>query len=55
MFTGDAGLDGCLLELEEILKLRARQSLEASLLKLIDQTWTVGQPIALLPLLRGLM
>ena len=51
MFAADAGLDGCLLELEEILKLSTCHSIEASCLKLIDQTWAVDEdePIALMP------
>jgi hypothetical protein len=48
-FTGDPGLDGCLLELEEILKLKARRSIEASLLTLIDQEWNIDKPMHLPP------
>jgi hypothetical protein len=35
----DPGLDGCLLELEEILKLKASYSMTASLLTLMGQEW----------------
>ena len=48
-FSGDPGLDGCLLELEEILKLRASRSMKASLLKYINQGWIVDQSIELPP------
>jgi hypothetical protein len=48
-FRGDpAGLDGCLLELQEILKLRASRSMDASLLKWSDRKWSVNKTIALL-------
>ena len=46
-FAGDPGLDGCLLELEEILKLRAGCSMSASLLKLRDQIWNATESIDL--------
>ena len=48
-FSGDPGLDGCLLELQEILKLRASNSLEASLLTSTDEGWTVQESIDLPP------
>jgi hypothetical protein len=49
MFLGDPGLDGCLLELEEILKLRASNSIGASMLTSIDQGWIVKESIDLPP------
>jgi hypothetical protein len=39
VFQEDPGLDGCLLEREEILKLKAGNSICSSLLTLIDQSW----------------
>ena len=48
-FSGDPGLDGCLLELEEVLKLRAGKSFEASLLALKGQDWIVDDLIDLPP------
>jgi hypothetical protein len=48
-FSGDPGLDGCLLELEEILKLRAKKSIEASLLTKNDQGWIVQESMELPP------
>jgi hypothetical protein len=48
-FSGDPGLDGCLLELQEILKLRASNSLGASLLTSTDKGWTVQESIDLPP------
>jgi hypothetical protein len=48
-FSGDAGLDGCLLELEEKLKLKACNSIKASLLTLVDEKWTVEESIDLPP------
>eukprot|EP00475_Leptophrys_vorax_P016989 TRINITY_DN2349_c0_g1_i4.p1 TRINITY_DN2349_c0_g1~~TRINITY_DN2349_c0_g1_i4.p1 ORF type:complete len:645 (+),score=153.34 TRINITY_DN2349_c0_g1_i4:80-2014(+) len=38
-FRADPGLDGCLLELEEILKLKANNSFQASLLTLDGHNW----------------
>ena len=46
-YSGDPGLDGCLLELEEVLKLRAGKSFEASLLTLDGQEWIVNDSIDL--------
>ena len=46
-FAGDPGLDGCLFELEEILKLQTNHSLEASLLTFVDQRWNIGESINL--------
>ena len=46
-FADDPGLDGCLLELEEILKLKANRSMVASLLKMTNQTWAVDKTIDL--------
>ena len=46
-FSGDPGLDGCLLELEEVLKLRAGKSFEASLLTPDGQEWIVNDSIDL--------
>jgi hypothetical protein len=43
MFSGDPGLDGCLLELEEILKLKASESFQASLLTLNGSNWIAEQ------------
>lgn len=50
-FSKDPGLDGCLLELEEILKLRFGYSIGAFLLQLDPNTqeWTVGESIDLPP------
>jgi hypothetical protein len=48
-FKGDPGLDGCLLELEGILKLRAKKSIEASLLTKNDQGWIVQESMELPP------
>ena len=48
-FSRDPGMEGCLLELEEILKLRDGHSLEASLLKLSDQGWIVEESVYLPP------
>jgi len=48
-FSGDPGLDGCLLELEEILKLRAGHSIVALLLTHIEQGWIVVESIKLPP------
>eukprot|EP00475_Leptophrys_vorax_P016991 TRINITY_DN2349_c0_g1_i7.p1 TRINITY_DN2349_c0_g1~~TRINITY_DN2349_c0_g1_i7.p1 ORF type:complete len:644 (+),score=147.85 TRINITY_DN2349_c0_g1_i7:80-2011(+) len=48
-FSGDPGLDGCLLELEEILKLRASNSIGASLLTHIEQGWIVEKSMDLPP------
>ncbi len=39
MFRKDPKLDGCLLELEEILKLKASNSFQAVLLTLDRYTW----------------
>jgi len=50
MFSSDPGLDGCLLELEEILKLRVNRLITASLLTLIDQNWIVNKSIIMPPL-----
>jgi hypothetical protein len=52
-FSKDPGLDGCLLELEEILKFRAGNSIGASMLACIDQGWTVKESIDLPP--RGIL
>ena len=49
MLSGDPGLDGCLLEIEEILKLRSRNSIGASLLTCVDQGWIVKESIDLPP------
>jgi hypothetical protein len=46
-FSGDPGLDECLLELEEILKLRANQSIRASLLTRVEQGWIAKEIIGL--------
>jgi hypothetical protein len=46
-FARDPGLDGCLLELEEILKLRANQCMEATLLTLKEDEWTVNTTMSL--------
>jgi hypothetical protein len=46
-FAADPGLDGCLLELEEILKLKASLPMAASLLKLRNQGWIVDKSISL--------
>jgi len=48
-FSGDPGVDGCLLELEEILKLRSGNSIRASLLTCVDQGWIVKESIDLPP------
>ena len=48
-FSGDPGLDGCLLELEEILKLRASKSIGASLLTHVEHGWIVEKSIDLPP------
>jgi hypothetical protein len=46
----DPGLDGCLLELEEILKLKASHSMTASLLTLTEQAWKEKTSIDLPPI-----
>jgi hypothetical protein len=49
-FRGDPGLDGCLLELEEILKLKAKNSFQASRLTLNGQNnWIVEEFLDLPP------
>ena len=48
-FSEDPGLDGCLLEIEEILKLRFSNSIGASLLTCVDQGWIVKESIDLPP------
>ena len=48
-FSKDPGLDGCLLELEEILKLIAGKSFEASLLIHNGQEWIIDDWINLPP------
>ena len=45
----DPGLDGCLLELEEILKLKASYSMTASLFTLMGQEWKDKKSIDLPP------
>jgi hypothetical protein len=42
-FQSDPGLDGCLLELEEIHKLKSRHSFQASLLTLKESNWIVAE------------
>ena len=49
MFSGDPGLDGCLMEIEEILKLRSSNSIGASLITCVDQGWIVKESIDLPP------
>jgi len=48
-FSGDPGLDGCLMEIEETLKLRSGNSIRASLLTCVDQGWIVKESIDLPP------
>jgi len=48
-FQTDPGLDGCLLELEEICKLKSRHSFQASLLTLRRSNWIVEECIDLPP------
>jgi hypothetical protein len=48
-FASDPGLDGCLLELEEILKLRASNSIGASLLTQTEQGWIFKESTELPP------
>jgi hypothetical protein len=47
-FLGDPGLDGCLLELEEILKIKANTPLEATLLTSSDDEWIIDNSVDLL-------
>jgi hypothetical protein len=47
--SGDPGSNGCLLELEEILKLKASHSMETALLTLTDQGWNMKKSITLPP------
>lgn len=49
MFRNDPGLDGCLLELEEILKLKANHFFHASLLSLDGHHWIVKESLDLPP------
>ena len=53
-FSGDPGLDGCLLELEEIWKLRACKSFEASLFTRKDRKWEVVHSLDLPPKMSSL-
>lgn len=48
-FRADPGLDGCLLELEEILKLKANNSFQASLLTLDGHNWIAKECLDLPP------
>jgi hypothetical protein len=48
-FSGDPGLDGCFLEFEEILKLRASNSIGTSMLTFADQGSSVKKSIDLPP------
>ena len=42
-FQGDPGLDGCLLELEEILNLQAKHYFQSSLLTLDENKWVTNE------------
>lgn len=48
-FSGDPGLDGSLMKLEETLKFKANNSIEASLLTRTQQGWEVKESIDLPP------
>ena len=48
-FSGDPGLYGCLLELEEVLKLRAGKSFEAFLFTRKDRKWEIIHSLYLPP------
>jgi hypothetical protein len=46
-FSKDPGLDGCLMELEEILKLKSNIPIGAVLLSFIDEGWAVEEKVNL--------
>jgi hypothetical protein len=44
LFTfADPGLDGCLLEMEEILKIKENQSIAIALLTLLENSWVMKE------------
>ena len=46
-FSGDAGLDGCLLEIVEVLKLKESNSLEMAILSEKNNKWSSNESVKL--------